>query len=720
MKNKNLNIQQKVSRFVKDVFLDNISNAESDTNRFLVQKEDGSIAFRTGEEILSDIGGSSTDGDITSVVAGTNLTGGGTSGDVTINLADASTSAKGAASFSSSNFSVSSGAVSIKAGGVDLTDEVTGTLPIAKGGTGTTSYIDNQVVAYNAGTGKLEGHNVFVESPASNVYKLKIGDGSSTSAILGSENGAPLSVSVDLATGANVAGSDLTFTAGLSTGTAAGGNIIFKSSSTGSSGSIPNTNSELVRITGAGNVGIGTTSPGNKLEVNSGTTNVAGVFKSSDNQAWISVQDDDSGTYGALFGTDSDAGHDIILADSSANKRLVIDADGQVGIGATTPTARLHVESVDDAVIRLKSTDNKAYIALSDNDSNGYISSENSKLSLGASVGVNANNLNIDLSNNNVGIGTSSPASLLEINQQLSAAATIDYPYIISSRDDDNSINQIGGEGVGIKFRIAGNATTTPGDSLVGASIAAIREMSSDADSSTGLGLFVTQNDETLDEAVRVDHDGNVGIGTTSPSEKLDVVGDIKLSGDIELGHADDTTIARSAAGKATIEGREITTNGSSGTNFITFSTNGYVVSATSGEVHIGHSSYGNYHFNWGGVTVPTSGTRQVTKNEVNCGWPVPVNLSKVEVRVNCRTNGSSDNLITQCFKTASELSGNTTVTAIGSDATVTGANQNQFNDMTITDGGAVSAGEVIYVGVGCTNGTPQLRFNITILGYVA
>ena len=64
-----------------------------------------------------------------------------------------------------------------------------------------------------------------------------------------------------------------------------------------------------------GNVGIGTTAPTHKLVVNSGNTNVTSVFKSADNQAWISVQDDDSGTFGALIGIDSDESENFTNVD---------------------------------------------------------------------------------------------------------------------------------------------------------------------------------------------------------------------------------------------------------------------------------------------------------------------------------------------------------------------------------------------------------------------
>ena len=67
----------------------------------------------------------------------------------TVSASNASTSAKGVASFSSDNFAASSGAISIKSGGVDLTDEVTGTLPVGNGGTGATTLTSNSILTGN-------------------------------------------------------------------------------------------------------------------------------------------------------------------------------------------------------------------------------------------------------------------------------------------------------------------------------------------------------------------------------------------------------------------------------------------------------------------------------------------------------------------------------------------------------------------------------------------
>ena len=57
------------------------------------------------------------------------------------------------------------------------------------------------------------------------------------------------------------------------------------------------------------------------------------------------------------------------------------------------------------------------------------------------------------------------------------------------------------------------------------------------------------------------DSDGNKGNGALEVGSS-----DITLSGNIELGHASDTTIARASAGVVTIEGNTVLTTGNSDT----------------------------------------------------------------------------------------------------------------------------------------------------------
>ena len=120
-----------------------------------------------------------------------------------------------------------------------------------------------------------------------------------------------------------------------------------------------------------------------------------------------------------------------------------------------------------------------------------------------------------------LGIGTTTPGAKLHVDNVIQSNDSVDYPVIISQSDPSNSLNQVGGSGVGILFKAATNSTAE-----IGASIAAVKPGGSDDDTTTDLAFYVSQNDTTLDEAVRISNTGRVGIGTASPVSPLSVYGE--------------------------------------------------------------------------------------------------------------------------------------------------------------------------------------------------
>ena len=66
--------------------LSSVVNASTDTDKFLVLDSSGNVDFRTGAQVLSDIGAGTGGGDITAVTAGSGLGGGATTGAATLSV----------------------------------------------------------------------------------------------------------------------------------------------------------------------------------------------------------------------------------------------------------------------------------------------------------------------------------------------------------------------------------------------------------------------------------------------------------------------------------------------------------------------------------------------------------------------------------------------------------------------------------------------------------
>ena len=280
---------------------------------------------------------------------------------------------------------------------------------------------------------------------------------------------------------------------------------------------------DLVIQPNGSNVGIGTTSPSYKLEVD-------GTFLASGNstiQGRTSLQKDltirgndalaNQGV--ARFYVDSSNNLYIDTANDGANLFTIKGTNGNVGIGTTSPSVKLHVDGGDvETIAHFKSSDNRGRISIADDDTTSYIISEGSKMSLGTVAYINTSNLTID-SSGKVGIGTTSPNYALDVVGSLNniaklTSSTTKSQLLFVDSDSTDTV-AIGSEGDDFNVRVDNG----------------------DINLKTGSGATATTR-------VKINSSGNVGIGTTSPVSKLEVDG-----GDIEVGDSASGLILRSPEG---------------------------------------------------------------------------------------------------------------------------------------------------------------------------
>jgi len=306
-----------------------------------------------------------------------------------------------------------------------------------------------------------------------------------------------------------------------STGIDVTGDVNSDSVTTGtftSTGIDDNATSTAITIDSSENVGIGTASPDRVFHVSrSSASVVSGKFESaSTSGSQIVFKDADTTTNDLQVRIGSDANDLVQYAGGS--ERMRIDSSGNVGIGTSSPDASLTVKPQSSAV-GTHVNQNWSY----DSTSSGtefdlklkqVVSSNLVKYTFDLRNSGTSYDNNLVLDRGNVGIGTSSPDQLLDVGDH---TATGNRSIRISQRTA-TAAQTYGG----IEFFYDNSAGTTGVNAAIKYAAGPLRN--------DGELTFHTGASASISERLRIDHNGNVGIGTTSPSEKLNVSGNIRVT----------------------------------------------------------------------------------------------------------------------------------------------------------------------------------------------
>ena len=289
-------------------------------------------------------------------------------------------------------------------------------------------------------------------------------------------------------------------------------------------------------LNSSGNLGIGITAPDTKLHILDSAEVALSVDSSHITGSQISLAATaNGGSEWRLISAADNAGTTDgrgafglynINGSNNGYKLVVEGTTGHVGIGTATPSEMLHVESADEVLGLFKSTDAGAGIKI-DTPNDGYavvffseagtnkwslgkLASNSDKFSIYDEVNTTPR-LVIDTSGN-VGIGTTTPVPLLHVY----------------GNSTETTFSDAGAAGITIEQDGAGDAALS--FLLTGIRRWLVGVDHSDADK---FKISTGGTDLQTGTKLTIASDGNVGIGDTTPTYKLDVNGTLRATGNI-------------------------------------------------------------------------------------------------------------------------------------------------------------------------------------------